>query len=613
MSTPLNLSAFEQAFATFMGLDDLSTTAKKLAKRRLANQLKKNDMKLLKGKIVATGSDDKFAQKFRDKINLVRERQQDEKDAHEKTTQKFRDVPRRDDEKTPQKKFKVPEPRTPTPKKKSPVESPDPPPTPEGTPLSTPESAKRKIVEKKISPVTTTTTKKAPVVKKKAPATKAPATKAPATKAPPTKAPVAEKSFTKTSKDVMDDAKKLLGTTPLGGSPIGHGGRTETPPTPFVAPPSPPPTPEDPPRFQTVSASMDEKKNVVRRSPKFEQVPLFTESKHATDTGRRGRDEITRRIDEAFGKDAPFGVDEPPFSLTNTPFRQWPSTMEQEVQKASRSRWADDLDTKYNDVKTDIPLNTVNPTFGTDRPALREVKFSPDLHDIPEIKEQIEQMGRDIIGEEMGAEGKRMLDQLQPQAIVNIRDSLRNRFRPERPPTRSSLLDDEVPIFDPEVTSRFAQVKRMAGQASSSVRGFVDGAVGVIDTVEGKLQPIRQLAGIASDIDTIAGTFLPDHLNPVRILTDKARELIGRGDDVDEDEKIRSQVAQINQPAGSSSGSLPSFTKATPQMFPDEYQDHTNVKLVQAAITNFFNDLNLYGNLQGVGTASDADVELVRN
>ena len=119
----------------------------------------------------------------------------------------------------------------------------------------------------------------------------------------------------------------------------------------------------------------------------------------------------------------------------------------------------------------------------------------------------------------------------------------------------------------------------------------------------------RQLAGIASDIDTIAGV-LPDHLNPVKILTEKARRLMG-GDDEDEDSKIVQQVGQINQVAGSSAGSLPSFTKATPTRFPTEFEDTNNVRLVQSAITNYFNDLNLYGSIQNTGTENDLDVELV--
>jgi hypothetical protein len=269
-----------------------------------------------------------------------------------------------------------------------------------------------------------------------------------------------------------------------------------------------------------------------------------------------------------------------------------------------------------------------NSTFGTDRP---EVRYHPDIHDIPEVKNQIEQLGRDLFGESMGTEGKKMLDQLQPTQVVRIHEELRHRFRSHLDRNRirmendNKLIDGELSDVKDGIYTRLAQAERLArrsGEGLSSVYGKASQAYGrlgqAIDTVHGTIQetlvPVRQALEIAQQIQN-ATSYLPDKYNPVKIAQGKIQDMTDTKEeekDVEDDPHTRSSDDSRDQP-GTSSGTLPGREETHFRQFPgifDYGPDDTNVELLQNSINNYFADINLYGDTKNTGSAPERDIVL---
>jgi hypothetical protein len=269
-----------------------------------------------------------------------------------------------------------------------------------------------------------------------------------------------------------------------------------------------------------------------------------------------------------------------------------------------------------------------NSTFGTDRP---EVRYHPDIHDIPEVKNQIEQLGRDLFGESMGTEGKKLLDQLQPTQIVRINEELRHRFRSHLDRNRirmendNKLIDGELSDVKDGIYTRLAQAERLAkrsGEGLSSVYGKASQAYGrlgeAIDTVHGTIQetlvPVRQALEIAQQIQN-ATSYLPDKYNPIKIAQGKIQDMTDTKEeekDVEDDPHTRSSDDSRDQP-GTSSGTLPGREETHFRQFPgifDYGPDDTNIELLQNSINNYFADINLYGDTKNTGSAPERDIVL---
>ena len=369
----------------------------------------------------------------------------------------------------------------------------------------------------------------------------------------------------------------------------------------------------------------------------FEHKPIFGDMKE--DDGK-----LTDRIDQAFkgGKRRkpvkleaqPIESEERPFSMTSTPYSQMTSDLDRDISRSSLASSDADFDQKHsgNHVypysRYPVPPTRAQPGRNwrdietKETPGVSDfvggkvndivsTKFDPATMDISGMIGEISDIGIERTGTPLSQEGKSMLEQLQGQQVTNILDSLRNRFRPvEGKRDVSSLVHGEVGNED-AVASGLATVRRLAGQAGSATRGFVDSTIDVIDTIDTVLQPIRQAAGIAHDVKVLTD-LLPDRLNPLKTLTEKARSILGGGDDDKEDEpatdqEILKRIDEINGPAaGSQPGQRPPAAKNA--TFPTIHEGKSNVQLVQSAINAYFNDLQLLGSTEGTGTQGDYDI-----
>jgi hypothetical protein len=317
-------------------------------------------------------------------------------------------------------------------------------------------------------------------------------------------------------------------------------------------------------------------------------------------------------------------LDPPPqFTLTHTPVDQQPSPRDLEVERINRENLdfkhgGGSIDAKHS--RDDTMVTSSSSSSESDfvyEP--REVKYTPNIHDIPEIRDLINGMSREFVGEDLSTEGKEMLEQLQPQLIVNINEELRHRFRPYtnlRPP-RAGIVENEEKLGG-SMGSAVNIAQRLANRTGNRIRGSVqDGTDRVvelittvnttIDTVNEALVPVKQAMEIATAVES-GLSYLPNKYNPIKIIKNKLTD--AKNEDV-----VDQKSVDVGQSGGGGGGGEPASLigsnnpNARAQNFPTIYEGNkNNVELLQYSINAFMNDISLYGNTTGVGEDPEMDV-----
>ena len=306
-----------------------------------------------------------------------------------------------------------------------------------------------------------------------------------------------------------------------------------------------------------------------------------------------------------------------PYSTTANPFVQQDSGLDFEMRSA---------EILYNNIYGTSPANTsVDPqTKGARRPrtsaslssaqAIAGGSSSPPPMSAKETKADIEKMGGMVFGRPMSKEGIDSLDGLDPEKLQKLLDVLKARFRgfDIEKQSSSTIIDGELFTGDESILDIARELARTARGSFASARGsisdvldaglgFVDTARDVVNAVEDAKSVGRFVTGVAQRLITLTGTETEEEK--------KTRKIGDPESSDDPDQKIRDRVGQINGQDAPSKGTRPKLQSIQEVGFPEPDEYFTNVKLIQNSVNSFLNDVNLYGDVTGVGLgAGDPDL-----